>query len=272
METHMQTIKRIALTCATIPVLAFMCTSTSYANYSDNYYDDAPSRQKTRNWRTVIGIGGGAAITRKAGEANDFPIKDPASDSFYNYTAERSSQTAQLFSLFLGAEWPLHPSWEGQLGIGYRQTRIFPVKGTLTQGADVPSQDSFTYNYNIVTKQLVLEGKLLYNYHYLCMPYLTGGLGFAMNKSYGFTPNIPANETFTRNYTSHTNNAFSYSLGIGVDIDMGSEFRVGAGYRFTNLGEVKLGGARIDGVGQSGTLIQSSLDVHEFYGELTFLL
>lgn len=66
--------------------------------------------------------------------------------------------------------------------------------------------------------------------------------------------------------------AFSYAIGIGIDADLSSHVRIGAGYRFSDLGQIKLGNATIDTTSASGTLSQAHLYTNEILAQLTFML
>ena len=132
-------------------------------------------------WHPVMTFGAGTSTTSDVGgDSRNYPIQDPVTDEFFNYTARFPTQTSGLLDAFLGAEWTIQPDWALQAGIDYNQAAPFSATGGLVQGADVPSQDTFTYHYSILSRQLLAEGKLLYTFNQRFHPYIMGGLGAAL--------------------------------------------------------------------------------------------
>lgn len=221
-------------------------------------------------WHPVLSIGGGISTSSTVGNSNNFPIQNPATDEFYDYSANQSAQTSGLLDSFLGIEWNVRPNWIMQVGVDYNQTSPFSARGTFLQGADAESADSYEYHYGVLTRQLLLEGKLLYTLKDRYHPYLLAGLGTAFNKAYDFYTNVPPTLTFTRMYANNATTSFSYALGVGIDTDISPQLRLGVGYRFTDLGQVKLGNATIDTSNVYGTLTQSDLYANELLLQLTW--
>ena len=60
---------------------------------------------------------------------------------------------------------------------------FFTARGLLTQGPDAGSSDIYNYQYNITSRQLLAESKLLFNWHERYHPYALMGLGEAFNKA-----------------------------------------------------------------------------------------
>lgn len=220
-------------------------------------------------WQPVVTIGAGGAIFSDVGSSQTVPIQNPDTDQFYDYSAHSETQTSGLLDIFLGAQWNVQPQWALQTGIDYAQTVSIAASGTLVQGADAQSADTYGYSYNILTRQLLLEGKLLYTLDARYHPYILAGMGAAFNDASGYDTTIPPFLTFTREYADHTTTSFSYALGMGMDVDLAPQLRIGVGYRFADLGQVGLGSANIDSVPVSGTLSQLHLYVNEVLLQIT---
>lgn len=225
-------------------------------------------------WHPIVSLGGGYLASTEMGQSQTFPIQNPITDEFFIYSANHGTATRGFFDAFVGVEFP---SWMSfgtilQLGLGYSQTAPFTVKGTLTQGADVFSQDVFNYQYNVTLYQLLVEAKLLATFATVFHPYVFAGVGVAFNKANDFETNVPPFLTFTRMYANNTTDFFSYSLGFGIDYDLDALFRVGVGYRFSSYGHVNLGNAVIDTTPVPGTLSQDHLYTNEIIGQITFVL
>ncbi len=222
-------------------------------------------------WHPIFSLGAGASISSNVGESKNFPIQNPMTDEFYNYSANHSSQTSPFIDLYLAAEWNLDPYWMFQGGVAYNQTSPFAAKGTFLQGADIESSDSYTYQYGILSRRLLLDGKLLYLIKEHFHAYVLVGFGAAFNDAYSYSTDVPPFLTFTRTYSNHSTTAFSYEMGGGVDADITDQLRLGIGYRFADLGKAQLGSATIDSTSVSGTLSQSHLYTNELLAQMTWL-
>lgn len=221
-------------------------------------------------WHPVLGGESGVAIISDAGKSQSFPIQDPAVDQFYTYSAKHKTKTPVIYGGYLGAEWQGYPNFGIQFDVNYTQSSSFSVSGTLTQGVDVQSEDSYTYKYKMRIRQLLTEGKFQYVLKWF-RPYALIGLGASFNVANNYSTNVPTSLAFTRMYKSHSSASFSYAVGAGMDFDIVKCLRIGVGYRFTDLGKVSLGSANIDGVSVSGTLSQPHIYANEVSGKLTIV-
>ncbi len=224
------------------------------------------------NWHPIASINVGAGFSNDAGQSKNFPILNPITDEFYNYDSDHSTQTVGLFGGFLGLEHEIKTNLSIQVGLDYTQSSPFTAKGSFVQGADVASQDTFSYDYSIITRQILAEGKLLYTTHQFFHPYVTLGLGSSFNKAYNYRTDVPSNLTLTRMYTNNSSTSFSYMAGLGMEVDVHPHTRLGLSYRFTNLGKTQLGKANIGGVPVSGTLSQSNFYDNEILLNLIYFI
>lgn len=172
-------------------------------------------------WRVVSGIEIGAIRSSDAGSSKTFRSESP-NDEFYKYSPSHKSQNRAIYGVFAGAAWRGLCDWDFQVDLKYSQSSPFTAKGTLTQGLDVQSQDSYNYRYKISLKQLLVEAKFSYVNCSLFRPYVSIGLGSSFNRSYSFSTTVPESLTFTRAYKSHTTSGFSYAIGFGVDVEISS--------------------------------------------------
>ena len=220
----------------------------------------------------VISLGTGLGIYGNLGRSQSFPILNPITDEYYDYTPQTESQSNAIYDFFIGGEWRWQ-HWGVQPGIGYSQIGIpYQVTGNFLQGADAQSSDTYQYQYKVSSKQLMAEAKLFYTYKKYWNPYLFLGVGEAFNAAYGYMTTVPPFLTFTREYQDKRINAFSYALGVGLDINLSRRVRFGFGYRYVNAGKSQLGPATIDGTSVSGTLNQKTIYTNEVLAQLSFLL
>lgn len=233
----------------------------------------AYAKSNNKTWKPIITLGGGTATnSRGFGDSNNFPIQDVTSDQYYNYAGTKRTQTSALMEGFVGLELPICSRWFMQIGLDYDQQSPFSAKGTFVQGADSESQDSYTYGYGVLARQLLVEAKFLYTYKKYFHPYGLLGMGASFNKAYNYYTNVPVDLTFTRMYADNTTSSFSYAVGLGVDVDIFTHIRAGIGYRFADLGKAKLGSAMIDTTAVSGTLTQSHIYANIFLAQITWVI
>ena len=223
-------------------------------------------------WNPVFALGIGSSSVSAINQSQSFPIQNPITDEFYEYTAQHSSRNSALFEIFIGAESDLNARWKIQPGVDFNTTpRPFSAEGIFVQGADVQSADVFGYHFNAVSQQLMASAKLLYQFHSKYHPYVFAGLGASFNRAYNYHTTVPYYLTFTRMYQDNTHTSLSYSLGLGVDVAITSSMRFGLGYRYTDLGSLKLGNAFIDTTQVSGTLTNAKLHSNQFLVQATWI-
>jgi opacity protein-like surface antigen len=223
-------------------------------------------------WQPVVAVGGGVTSSSGIGDSQTYPIQNPATDEYYIYTPRHFHQTPALFEAFAGGEGNLMPYFLLQAGFDYTQAASFSADGTLIQGTDSHSQETYRYHYSVLTRQLLAEGKLLLNSFNPFHPYVLAGLGVAINKASDYYISAPVGTTFTRLYQNNTATSFTYTLGAGIDVDVTNNVRFGVGYRFSDLGTVQLGKAIINNTQVSGSLAQSSLYTNAILAQITWVI
>jgi opacity protein-like surface antigen len=224
------------------------------------------------NWNYVLTFGAGATRTTDTGNSAYYPAANPTTDEFYSYSVNNTTSTSFLFDAFFGVEGRLLPDWLLQVGLDYTQSTPFKAAGYLVQGADIHSENFYTYDYSVQARQALVETKLLATLANQFHPYLLVGIGASFNKAYNYNTNIPTNLSFTRMYNNNSCSSFTYSVGAGVDLDVTNRVRFGIGYRFSDLGTVKLGKAIINKTTVPGTLSQPHLYTNALLAQLTWVI
>ena len=205
-------------------------------------------------------------------KAQNFPANDDFL-SFYNYTGNGKGHSSRfLYGETIGGEFVLHPQLALQLGASYYQSASFDVSGFVTQGIDIPSSDTYSYQYHIQSRQVLAESKLLYKWKRF-HPYVAGGIGAAFNKAQNFSVDIqPVFTAFSNQFADGSSITLSYSLGAGIDIDIFKYVRFGVGYRFADFGTAKTNPAYIDNVATPNQLSSAHLYVNEVLAQLSLVL
>lgn len=222
------------------------------------------------SWSAVMGPQAGIAFVSNAGKSKTFPIKNHRTDEFYSYSPKHKTQSPFIYGGFVGAKWRGSSGFETVMDLSYLQSSVFYVKGKLTQGADEQSEDTYSYQYGIELRQLLVEGRFGYALKWF-HPYASIALGASFNTSKHFSTSVPSSLTFTREYSSHSTSAFSYAVGAGMDFDLFSWLQLGVAYSFNDFGKASLGFATIDGNAVHGTLSQNHLYANQVLGKLTIV-
>jgi opacity protein-like surface antigen len=220
----------------------------------------------------LFAVAVGPVFSSDVGESQNFPIINPDTDSFYNYSKNNQIRTAAQFELFVGDVWALNYPWKLAGGVNYSQTTNFSTHGTLTQGADEQSQDQYTYKYIVKSRQLEAKGKISYNYPGPVFPYVSLGLGAAFNTANNFQTSAPEFQATTRNFASNTKTSFTYTLGVGAEFEVAPHMQLGFGYEFSNNGFVSFGDSSITGIPVIGTLSQSHLYTHTVMTQFSYFI
>jgi opacity protein-like surface antigen len=223
-----------------VTLLSSPANANSFTDSWNNWW-----LQKT--WRSVVTLGVGSATSSSVGQSQSFPIVNPVTDEFYLYSAYRPNQTSVFVDAFAGAEWNLNANWLVQGGLSYTGASAFSAKGTFLQGADAQSADTYNYSYNILERQLLVQSKLLYTFMQRYHPYVVAGVGSAFNRAYNFDTSVPSTIAFTREYNDSTTISLAYLVGLGIDVDLTNNWRLGIGYRFADLGSTSFGGTNVSG-------------------------
>ena len=195
----------------------------------------------------ILTFTAGSSFSRSVAKTQNFPATDAILSDFY-YSNGAASFNQYLLGGSVGAECALTSQWLWQADVAYYQPGKFTGSGAVTQGIDPGSSNSYAYQYQVLSRQVLAEGKLLYRLERV-YPYLAGGIGAGFNQAQNFNVNIqPPFTTFSTQFGNASSTSFSYNVGAGLDYDLMKYLRVGVGYRFADYGTVKTGLGTIDGV------------------------
>lgn len=214
----------------------------------------------------IFTLTAGASISQ-LGQDESFRPLDLCS---YHYKPNRSNTTNMLWGGFVGSEVMRSSSWRFIAGLGYYQPNYLSTKGTLTQGADSASDDTYSYKYQIQSQQLLAEGKLYWIEKDKIQPFLMVGIGGAFNKISDYQTSVSPFLEFTPAFSNHSQTSFTYAIGPGIDMGLSKSFRIGVAYRFTDLGSANTGSAHIDKIPISSTLKQSHVYANQILAQFTY--
>jgi opacity protein-like surface antigen len=215
--------------------------------------------------RPVISIGTGIDYTQLHANQN-IVILSP----FHNTYRGNNSILAYTGGLFVGFEGVVNQYLSGQLGISYYQNASYQASGIVYQFGD-PALANLKYQYNIVSKRFFVESKLLATVRKKYHPYLNAGVGVSNNTAHQYSeiPVSSADVPMAQGFAGHTSRSFAYMAGAGIDVDVADHIRLGALYRFVDLGSAQLNTTPLS---DSGDFLKSNrLRVNEFFMQLTYV-
>ncbi len=140
--------------------------------------------------------------------------------------------------LFVGFQQPLFQSMLAQLGLAIATASGAEVHGDVWQDAN-PEFDNFEDDYTITHAQLTVQGKLLSTYlSSVWQPYISASLGVAQNRAHGYsiTPKI-FQALPGPGFLNHTETAFTYTAGVGLQGMITAHWACGIGYTFADWGK-----------------------------------
>jgi opacity protein-like surface antigen len=228
------------------------------------------SRLTNIQFNPILSLGGGM-LHKPTNSTSYFPADNPTQDFFYNYHGDTNYQNVALFDIFLADQWWITPLLSAQAGFEYVQSNSIQQKGVLTQGVDNQSSDNFAYKYNVVSRQLLLTGKLFYQIAPRWYPFIMGGMGWAFNSASDFSTTVPPYLMTTKEFTGNTASSFTYSVGVGMDFEFTKTLRFGLGYRYANLGRITLGSPTLDAQASSGRISQNATYANELVAQFTYI-
>ena len=199
-----------------------------------------------------------------AGQAQTLNL---APDVVKTYTTNRPSNSMPSAELFLGIKNELPKQMEDQIGLAFAASGNATLSGAIWDDGN-PSFNNYTYQYKVNHLGFSLKGKLIANWNWIFMPWISGSLGVGFNTAYGFN-NTPTIYQAVRmpNFASHTITALTYTLGAGLQHQLNQHWQAGVGYEFSDWGKSRLGSA--SGTGQGLSL--SHLYTNSILFNLTYI-
>ncbi len=190
---------------------------------------------------------------------------EPAPDAF---DTTQATSTRLLLGVFIGPEYDLYQeTMRWQTGVSYyANPNPYQTEG-IRYAYSLPDEGNIRYSYEVFSQRLLFENKYLWEMTDRLFGYLMGGLGVAFNEAKNYQETALNGRTLANgNFEDHTYTAFTYTLGLGLEVAVIDDMRVGLGYQFSDLGKVSLGDFN------QGNLGATLMNDHTPTQELVFLL
>jgi opacity protein-like surface antigen len=164
-----------------------------------------------------------------------------APDIEKSYVARSSTSTAVNTSLFIGIQKPFIKKIQGQIGLSFAQANNAPLSGQIWDDANA-TFNNYTYKYELRHTHIAAQGKLLGDWAWPVLPWISAAIGVGFNQAHNFTNTPTISQAIEMpNFSSNTTTAFTYVLGIGVQRVLSQHWQIGAGYEFSDWGNSQLG-------------------------------
>ena len=235
-------------------------------------WEDPCCNEYSRFLPDVFTLAGGNAFSSDLSASTDY------SQGFtqFDFDGNHETKTRAVYGGSIGKEFELRPRWDLQVAIAYYQTAPFTAKGIVNQGVTPAASNDLEYHYDVVSRQLLVEGKLLMDWRKRWYPYISLGIGAAFNKAKNYEVDVLPPLTLSPVFDDETKTSFTYNVGAGVDYSITERLRLGVGYRFTDWGRVGLGEGEIGTPGHffpvPKTLSQSHVYAQEVIAQLSYIL
>lgn len=187
-------------------------------------------------YQKVITVSGGVAWT-SINKSQDIYLEP---DLRMSFIADDRSSTLGSGEIFAGFQQSFIETISYQLGLAFSGSASAKASGSVWIFGN-PEFDDYWYTYKINHTHIALKGKLLADAQFLVQPYLSGSIGVGFNRSRNFEdiPKIFEQLAFP-NFQNHTQTAFTYTLGAGMQKAINPQWLVGIGYEFADWGKSRL--------------------------------
>lgn len=169
------------------------------------------------------------------------------------YTANEPTNTLADGEIFLGIRKDFPYQLFAHLGVAGAYTSQAGLSGEIWDDAD-PNFNNFAYGYHIQHGHIALKAKLFKDLSYSIFPWISGSIGVGFNRSNSFY-NIPliTQAVAQNNFSNFTQTSFTYTVGVGIQKILTSNWQIGMGYEFSDWGQSHLNPAvgQTEGTGLS---------------------
>lgn len=157
-----------------------------------------------------------------------------------SYVAQRESRALAFGELFYGMQRALNAQLLGQLGIEAAITSDARIGGAIWDDANAEF-NTRNYAYKVRHGRVAFKGKVLAPFgHWL--PYASASVGLGFNRAHDYrTPPVIFEAFPDAPFASHTQTSFAWTVGVGVEREINTQWRVGAGYELSDWGKSSLG-------------------------------
>lgn len=192
-------------------------------------------------WSSIITATGGGGWATPGQNRYMYPLYPALGGLSLVALYANQSDTGGLVTgeMFFGLQRVIAPLIIGELGVGVAGASDAKIKGLVKLDNLVIN----SYQYKVNHARVEIKGKMIWDGIKSFQPYLTGAFGASFNNSHDYQPT----ETFFPNmfppswFLAHTNYAFTYTVGAGIQTMITPHWQIGVNYQFVDWGRTYLG-------------------------------
>lgn len=216
-------------------VLALLLMSFS----TGTVFSGTMSDRDQSDWSWVSSLSAGP-VWGRASKTQSFYLTPEIEKTYY---APKSVNVLANGEFFVGMQKTLSTSTKIQFGFAVASTSDASVSGLIWDDANSQFANH-SYQYKLQFNHVAVKSKVLIDRGGWLIPWISGSLGVGFNSSHAFQNTPLIYEAIVNpNFASHTQTAFAYTLGAGVQKAIYRHWQVGAGYEFSDWGKSGLGRA-----------------------------
>ena len=186
------------------------------------------------------------AITGGPGWVNPGDKQNLYLDYDFNngYRSQQNNQPVGFLEAYIALQHQLDEKNTNQFGVAFSGAWMAKRTGQVWQYNN-PEFYNYDYTYNLRQLRLALRDKLIFDqglFNQKLMPYITGSVGIGFNKAYSYTETpLDTSIVSSPSFSNRTVNAFTYSVGGGVQTAPWNNLIFAVGYEFMDWGRSSLG-------------------------------
>ena len=186
------------------------------------------------SWMSSLSAG---PVWEQAGNTQTFYLTPEIEKT---YVGNQTSNILANAELFVGLQKRVSSTLYTQMGFSLGATSNASVSGFIWDDIEEPFANN-SYSYKIQHTQLSVKSKVFLDQNTWLMPWISANLGIGFNTSFSYQNTPLIYEAIENpNFASHTQIAFSYNLGAGVQKLINHHWLIGIGYEFSDWGKSNL--------------------------------
>lgn len=228
--------------------------------------DDEP---EVEGMRYVFSARGGIDYAKVGGTTQEAYMVPPAFGMPNQYYPVEKWRVAGVWSALIGVELPIfRPGNRWQTGVSYYQG-YYRVEGNVAEQSEFDEVD-LSYEYKVQNQRVLWENRWLTALNDWFDFFVLVGIGWSHNKAYDYTEeSIDPSALTNPPFTEGEENSFTYAVGLGFEASITDNIRLGVGYQYSDLGEVRLGDSSFQQTDSEFSF--DTTPAHEFLGSITYL-
>ncbi len=198
------------------------------------------------NWFGSVNLGGGVSRIGQTETLTLFTSSSPGITD--TYEANGNNRSAGLLGIGGGYRFNSIQNLQFALGVSASYLAYSTVDGGIVHPLVnvAPDFDTLNYHYDVESYLFMVEPTLLFPCQFGWRPFISIGLGVALNRLFNYTESTPPGSTAGPSmfpFRDHTTTRFAYTPRIGIEHALSDHTLIQVGYQYIHAGDAALGTA-----------------------------